>query len=88
MRLIDNGSVNDHIMPDIYTKQALFLELKILQGCQTHQNLRAETWPADTPVREKIYGPVENLQHTAAYVPATGVPGWANDEKEELKMRL
>ena len=36
--------------------------------CQTHQNLRAETWPADTPVREKTYGPVENLQRTAAYV--------------------
>ena len=32
-----------------------------LQDCQTHQNLIAETWPADTPVREKIYGPVENL---------------------------
>ena len=29
-----------------------------LQDCQTHQNLRAETWYADTPVREKIYGPV------------------------------
>ena len=25
-------------------------------------DLRAETWPADTPVREKIYGAVENLQ--------------------------
>ena len=25
------------------------------------QNLRAETWPADTPVREKIYGSVENF---------------------------
>ena len=30
-----------------------------LQDCQTHQKLRAETWPADTPVREKIYDPVE-----------------------------
>ena len=27
------------------------------------------SWPADhTPVREKIYGPVENLQRTAEYV--------------------
>ena len=47
---------------------------RFLQDCQTHQNLRAEPWPADTPVREKIYGPVENLQRTAAYVRATGVP--------------
>ena len=45
-----------------------------LQDCQTHQILRAETWPADTPVREKIYGPVKNLQRTAAYDRATGVP--------------
>ena len=39
-----------------------------LQDCQNHQNLRAETWPAVTLVREKIYSPVENLQHTALYV--------------------
>ena len=48
-----------------------------LQDCQTLQNLRADTWPADTAVREKLYGPVENLLCTAAYVPATGVPVWA-----------
>ena len=54
-----------------------------LQDCQTHQNVRSETWPADTPVREKIYGPVENLQHTVAYVRAAGVPVWVNDEEEE-----
>ena len=45
-----------------------------LQDCQNHQTLRIETWPADTLVREKIYGRVENLQRTAAYVRATGVP--------------
>ena len=45
-----------------------------LQDCQTFQNLRADTWPADTAVREKLYDPVENLLCTAAYVPATGVP--------------
>ena len=53
------------------------------QDCQTHQHLRAETWPADTPVREKIYSPVENLQRTAAYVRSTRVPVWANDDEEE-----
>ena len=45
-----------------------------LQDCQNHQNLRAETRPADTPLRGKIYGPVENLQCKVAYVRATGVP--------------
>ena len=59
-----------------------------LQDCQTHRNQRAKTWPADTPVREKIYGPVENLQHTAAYVRATEVPVWANDEEEEYPIKL
>ena len=46
----------------------------VLQDCQTHQNVRAEAWPADTLVREKVYGPVENLQRIAAYIRATGVP--------------
>ena len=45
-----------------------------LQDCQARQNLRAETRPAETPVREKSYGPVENLQPTAAYIRATGGP--------------
>ena len=45
-----------------------------LQDCQTQQTLGAETWPADTAVREELYGPVGTLQHTAAYVPDTGVP--------------
>ena len=37
------------------------------QDCQNHQNLSADTWPADTSVREKIYNPVGTLQCTAAY---------------------
>ena len=32
-----------------------------LQDCQTHRNLRAELWRADTAVTE-VYGHVENLQ--------------------------
>ena len=54
-----------------------------LDHCQTHQNLRAETWPADTFVREKIYSARENLQQTTAYIQAIGVPVSANDEEEE-----
>ena len=37
------------------------VEPDFLQDCQTHQNQRAETGLDDTPVREKIHGPVENL---------------------------
>ena len=29
----------------------------LLQNCLTHPNHHAETWPADTPVRVKLYGP-------------------------------
>ena len=46
----------------------------LLQHCPLHQNLRAETWPADTPVEEKIFGPLESLLRTAAYIRETGVP--------------
>ena len=28
------------------------------QGCPTHQKLRAEAWPADTQLREKIFFPL------------------------------
>lgn len=39
-----------------------------LRDCQIHQNLRAETWPADTLVGKKLYHPVKNLQHIMAYM--------------------
>ena len=34
----------------------------------THQNVRAESWPADTVVMREVHGPVDNLQRTAIYV--------------------
>ena len=40
----------------------------VLQDGQNHQNLRAETWPAETAVREKINSLVESLKSTVAYV--------------------
>ena len=55
----------------------------LLQHCPLHQNLRAETWPADTPVEEKIFGPLESLRRTAAYIRGTEVPVWAITEEEE-----
>ena len=48
---------------------------------RTRQTLGTETWPADTAVREELYGPVEILQRTAAYVPDTGVPVGAYDDE-------
>ena len=46
----------------------------LLQHCPTHQNLRTETWPTQTPMQKKIFGPLEDLRRTAAYIKATGVP--------------
>ena len=46
----------------------------LLQNCPLHQNLRAEIWPEDTPLREKLYGPLESLRRTAAFVVKTEIP--------------
>ena len=45
-----------------------------LQDCHFYHNQRVSTWPTDTAVREKIFGPVESLQRTSAFTRATGVP--------------
>ena len=46
----------------------------ILQDCRTFQNLRDETWPSAPSVREKIFGSLEELRRTAAFIRATGIP--------------
>ena len=56
----------------------------LLQDCRTHQNPWAETWSADTPLQQKLFGPVESLQRTVVFVEATGVPVSVNKEAEEL----
>ena len=45
-----------------------------LQDCPIHHNLRVETWPIDQPMKEKLYGSLEDLHRTAAFVSASGVP--------------
>ena len=50
---------------------------------QTGQS--AETWSADTPFKEKLYGPLPDLLHTAAFIRVTDVAVCGNDkEKEEI----
>jgi len=44
-----------------------------LQTCPIHQNLRANIWPTDLPKRGKLFGPLEGLQHTAAFIRASGI---------------
>ena len=45
-----------------------------LGECPAHQTLRTNTWPQETTLRDKLYGPLESLRRTAAYARASGVP--------------
>ena len=43
-----------------------------LQTCKLHQAQREKTWDKPTPITEKMYGPLEDLQKTAKFVEETG----------------
>ena len=51
---------------DIRTAQHL------LQHCQLHDALRRYMWPKPIPLWDKLYGNLEELRRTAAFVRATG----------------
>ena len=59
------------------TKACASQTSSVCLDCQTHQNFRAETWPAGISLREKLY-----LQCTVAYIRATRVPAWVQDKEE------
>ena len=44
-----------------------------LQHCQLHDALRRDMWPEPIPPRDKLYGNLEELRRTAAFVKATGI---------------
>ena len=56
-----------------------------LQHCPTYQEQRKAAWSSNIPLAEKLYGPMENLRKTAAFVRATGVPVRAFDEEERRR---
>ena len=43
----------------------------LLQHCQLHDALRRDMWPV--PLRDKLYGNLEEVRRTAAFVRATGI---------------
>ena len=45
----------------------------LLQECPLHDVIRRETWPEETPLRDKLHGDVLALQRTADFIRATGV---------------
>jgi len=45
----------------------------LLQSCPTFQVLRLQTWASEVPTATKLYGNLEDLQTTAAFIQKTGV---------------
>ena len=45
----------------------------LLQSCPLHDALRRRTWPDPTPVAQKLYGSLGDLQRTATYIAETGL---------------
>ena len=45
----------------------------LLQHCQLDDALRRDMWPELKPLRDKLYGSLEELKRTAAFVRATGI---------------
>ena len=46
---------------------------RVLQHCQLHDALRRDMWPEPMPLRDKLYGSMEELRKTAAFVRVTGI---------------
>ena len=45
----------------------------LLQHCQLHDAMRQDLWSEPIPLRVKLYGNLEELRRTAAFVQATGI---------------
>ena len=45
----------------------------LLQHCQLHDALRRDLWPEPIPLRDKLYGKLEELKRTVALVRATDI---------------
>ena len=45
----------------------------VLQDCRALQQLREELWPSPMPVEEKLYGQLDSLRTTAAFLRRSGL---------------
>ena len=54
----------------------------LLQHCQLHDALRRDTWPEPTLLRDKLYGNLEELRRTAAFVRDLHL-AYDDDDEEE-----
>ena len=64
-------NIND--VPVTFNKSLYWLAQHLLQHCRLHDALRRDMWPEPTLLRDKLYGNLEELRRTAAFVRATGI---------------
>ena len=57
----------------------------LLQHCQLHDALRQDMWPEPTLMRDKLYGNLEELRRTAAFVRATGTSILRTTKREKTR---
>ena len=56
----------------------------LLQHCQLHDALRRDMWwPEPKPQKDKLYGSLEELNRTAAFVEGNRILRLAYEEEEE-----
>ena len=56
----------------------------LLQHCHKHDALRRDIWLEPIPLRDTLYGNLEELRRTAAFVRATGISVLCTTTKEDL----
>ena len=57
----------------------------LLQHCPLHDVMRRDTWPDPMLLRDKLYGNLEELRRTAAFVRITGISPSYDDEEVVVK---
>ena len=60
----------------------------LLQHCQLHDALRKDMWQEPTPLRHKLYGKLEELRNTAAFMWAIDISVWCTMKKKMPSCRL
>ena len=76
-----HNRLNDHIYSKLKAGESekcpsnvdIITAEDLLQHCQLHDALRLDMWPEPKPLRDKLYGNLDELRRTATFVGATGI---------------
>ena len=60
----------------------------LLQACPQHDNLRRQFWPVVTTVARKLFGSLEDLQRTAAFVRGGNRSVRLSVRQEEIQTKI